>query len=133
MRLKIGLIAVAFIIAASCSDDTEQHSLQGTWNLTNTSTSEGLNIDYPQGQVQWDFNEANHKLTVKNEIASAGPENIFAGLASGTYTYRVKTEQNIGYLYVEGNEQGAVSVTGSNLVVNNGSPSSRGIIKVFRR
>lgn len=133
MKLKLSLIAIVCAIISSCSDDSAQHTLNGSWKLTNSTTSDGLNIDYPQGQVEWNFNEENHELTVKNETVTAGPENILAGLPSGTYSFRVKTVRNIGYLYVEGHEQGAVSVTGSNLVVNNGVTENVNVIKVFRR
>ncbi|MFP5436316.1 MAG: hypothetical protein ACLGH8_00835 [Bacteroidia bacterium] len=118
-------------IALSCSDDADTHSISGSWYLTNTTTPEGNNLNYREGEVTWEFSEKSGTLTVQNRIVTLGPENTLAGPGTGSYRFELRSEQNIHYLYIDGSRIGAVANTGENLVVSSGIDN--GIVKVFRR
>jgi len=131
-NIKFFLLIILTILAASCSSDETVETLNGTWRLRNASAPEGASIDYTEGEVYWTFDQQNHRLTVQNNIVTPGPENMFSGLASGTYNYNVATDGNNKTLYVEGNEQGIFAYNTENLVINT-SPDATGLIKVFER
>lgn len=133
MKLKALFYCIIAIAAFSCSDDPEGNSLNGSWKLTNASVTDGLSLEYENGEVLWTFNESAKILKVQNNIMTTGPENIFSGLPSGTYDYSVITEDNISHLYVEGTEQGAYAATGANLVISTEANNSNGVTKIFKR
>jgi hypothetical protein len=124
-------IAICCTVALSCSDDTDERSLSGSWNLTNATTTEGTNLNYSQGEVIWSFSERNNTLSIQNRVITLGPENTFAGPATGNYHFSVQRQQGMDYLYVDGTRIGALANTGNNLVIN--SNEENGIIKVFSR
>lgn len=124
-------IAICCAVTLSCSDDADERSLSGNWHLTNATTSEGTNLNYTQGEVTWSFSENSKTLTIQNRVITLGPENTFAGPATGNYHFAVQQEQGMDYLYVDGTRVGAVANTGNNLVVS--SSGENGIIKVFSR
>lgn len=124
-------IIVCAATMLSCSNDPDERSLSGSWHLTNATTPEGTNLNYTTGEVTWRFNENNHTLTVENSVLTLGPENTLAGPATGNYTFSVKQIDGIDYLYVDGDQMGAIANTGVNLVVNTTGNSD--VIKVFSR
>lgn len=131
MRLKSLYITVFCAAALSCSDDAENRSISGSWHLTNTSTAEGNNLNYREGEVTWKFSEKGGTLTVQNRIVTLGPESTLAGPTTGNYRFELRSEQGIDYLYIDGVRTGAVANTGDNLVVSSGV--NNGVVKVFRR
>jgi len=133
MKLKLLLYCLIGLLVASCSEDNEGNTLNGSWKLTNATATDGPNVEYQKGEVLWTFNEGSKTLRVKNNVKSLGPENIFSGLATGNYNYSIITEGNKSYLYVEGAEQGAFANTGENLVISTGAKGNNNITKIFRR
>lgn len=133
MKLKALVYSLIALAAISCNDDPEGNSLNGSWKLTNATVTDGLSLEYETGEVVWTFNEHNKTLSVRNNIMTAGPENILSGLATGAYDYTITTEGNKSYLYVEGREQGAFANTGSNLVISTDPQNNNSLTKVFKR
>lgn len=131
-KLKFFTLFILTFLLLSCNSEDTAETLDGTWRLRTASAPEGSVIDYTEGQVNWTFNQDSHRLTVQNNITSLGPENIFSGIASGTYNYNIVETDGNKILYIEGVEQGIFAYTDANLVINS-EPDANGIIKVFKR
>lgn len=133
MKIKVLLVSLLACIAASCSNDDDAQNISGTWKLTNAAVTDGVNLQYSDGQVEWKFNEHSHTLTVTNNILTTGPENIYSGLPTGNYNYSIQSQNGMNVLYVSGNEQGALAATNDNLVINTNPQQANSLTKVFRR
>lgn len=88
--LFLGL-TLSFIVS-SCSLDNwssnEEPQINSSWILKNTSGGiAGINDNFNNGDVIWDFNGANHTLTVTKKLNTTG-----SGIPAGTYTYSLKQE-----------------------------------------
>lgn len=133
MRLYKLLIPVVCSIAlSSCSGDMETEPLNGTWKLVNASAADGANIEYEEGNVVWHFNDENHSLTVSTSLMTLTTD-TYAGLPAGTYQYDVHNERGINYLYVNGDNEGAFAITGSNLVLSTSISNENGTTRIFKR
>ena len=86
------LIILALVFFTSCNNDDDSikvDALNGIWNLKNVNGGlQGVDIDYSEGEVYWNFNVENNTLIVENNIITTGPEDVYAGLDSGTYEIR---------------------------------------------
>lgn len=132
VKIKFYILFILTLLLFSCSADETVQTLEGTWKLKNATVPDGANIAYSDGEVYWTFDQDTHRLTVQNNIANLGPENLFSGLASGTYNFYVADQNGSKKLYVEGTEQGIFAYTDANLVINS-EADANGVIKVFRR
>jgi hypothetical protein len=133
MKLKVLFFVLAASLATACSQDPDGNSYEGTWKLTNATVTEGISLEYTPGEVLWTFNEDNHRLNVNNNVYTLGPENIYSGLATGSYSYSIKKEDGVNVLYVDGVKQGDMANTSDNLVINSDADDAGGLKKVFRR
>ncbi|KOS06032.1 hypothetical protein AM493_08265 [Flavobacterium akiainvivens] len=131
-KIKFYIVFILTFLLASCSSDDAMETLEGTWKLKNATVPEGANIQYTDGEVSWTFSQDNQRLTVQNNIMTAGPENIFSGLPSGSYTFYINNDNGNKTLYVEGIDQGIFAYTDANLVINS-EADANGVIKVFGR
>lgn len=133
MKLNVLFFALAATLATACSDDPDGNSYEGTWKLTNATVSEDITLEYTPGEVLWTFDEDNNRLTVDNNVYTLGPENTYSGLATGSYSYKVKKENGINVLYVEGVKQGDMANTSNNLVISTQTHTTEELKKVFSR
>ncbi|MDD5150489.1 MAG: carboxypeptidase-like regulatory domain-containing protein [Flavobacterium sp.] len=88
--LCLGL-ALSFI-ASSCSLDNwsskDEPQINSSWILKNTSGGiAGINDNFNNGDVIWDFNRSNQTLTVTKKVNTTG-----SGIPAGTYSYTLKQE-----------------------------------------
>jgi len=138
--MKIGklslLIILSLVFFTNCSnnDDSNQtESLNGTWNLKNVSGGlQGINIDYTQGEVEWNFNLENNTLIVENNIITTGPEDIYAGLDSGTYNIEIEQNGGTQTLFINDTERGVIILLNTNLKIDDGVAAD-GFITEFER
>ncbi|MFP9113239.1 hypothetical protein ACLI1A_04815 [Flavobacterium sp. RHBU_3] len=133
MRLYKLLIPVVCSIAlSSCSADNDTEELNGTWKLINATAADGANIEYEEGAVVWLFNDQSHSLTVTTTLMTLTTD-TYAGLPGGTYEYYVQKNRGVNYLYVNGENEGAYVITGSNLVLSTSASNQNGTTRVFKR
>jgi len=116
----------------------QSETLSGIWNLRNANGGlQGINIDYNEGDVKWDFNIENNRLIVENNILTTGPENIYSGLASGTYDFMIQQNGDTQILLVEGMERGGIILSDGKLTLDGGislgGVVSDAITQVFER
>ena len=122
---KLGLIMfLAVVLTTSCKTDDHiihNKTLNGIWNLKNVSGGlQGINIDYSRGEVIWDFDLENSTLSIENNIISTGPEDIYAGLESGTYSIEIEQNGEIQTLFINGKERGVLILLDSTLKIDDG-------------
>jgi hypothetical protein len=125
-------LSFALLFFASCDNEADptqelviqeiqEQEIQETWNLKNVNGGMiGLNIDYNSGEVIWTFQESTNKLIIQNNIESTGPEDIYAGLDSGTYDYEILEENESQVLYIDGSLRGVLLITNSTLTIDDG-------------
>jgi len=135
MKFKIlFFFAIISSLTTSCDDDSiPENGMIGTWKLKNvTGGLQGTSIDYNAGDVYWIFNLTNGTLNVQNNILTTGPENIYSGLATGTYPFKIENENDIKILFVSGNRRGVISFKNSNLLIDDGLAAD-GLLTTFIR
>lgn len=136
MRIVLLLILMSGVgCVTSCSNDDDAsiqvESLAGIWNLKNVRGGlQGIDIDYTVGQVQWNFNT--NTLIIENNIATTGPEDIYAGLDSGTYNFTVMENGGVRTLFIDNVERGVLDVSENNLKIDDGLEVD-GFITEFER
>lgn len=125
-------LSFALLLFASCDNEADptqelviqeiqEQEIQETWNLKNVNGGMiGLNIDYNSGEVIWTFQESTNKLIIQNNIESTGPEDIYAGLDSGTYDYEILEDNESQVLYIDGSLRGVLLITNSTLTIDDG-------------
>lgn len=128
MKLRSLCVAFVAVIALSCSDDTENHTLNGSWYLTNTTAADGSVLSYSKGDVTWIFNERLSTINIKNRIIALEPNSNPVAIPSGDYSYSLKREDNLTYLYIDNAVVGALANTADNLVVTHD-----GTTMIFRK
>ena len=116
---------MSVVLFTNCSnndDSSETITLNGVWNMKNVSGGLiGIDIDYEPGEVTWNFNVANNSLIVQNNITTTGPEDVYAGLDSGTYSFQVQQNGDTEVLYVNDAVRGVIVVLSENkLTIDDG-------------
>ncbi len=110
------LIYIFFVLAlVSCSNDddssdtgTDASGLDGKWNLTNVSGGfVGLDHDFANGTIVWDFNEANKTVNIINTNAD---DTIYDVLPTGEYDYSIATVNGIKEFAVDGKNIGSLEL-----------------------
>ena len=132
---KLLYIFLGLSLMFGCSDDesNQTETLNGIWNLKNVSGGlAGINIDYNQGDVKWSFNLENNTLIVENNIITTGPEDIYAGLESGTYNIEITQSGEIQTLFINNTERGVLILLNDNLKIDDGLYAD-GFITEFER
>ncbi|MDN5213521.1 hypothetical protein QQ020_15730 [Fulvivirgaceae bacterium BMA12] len=138
MKRNFLILALLFFAGfiAGCENDediTPDQQLNGSWHLTNVSGGlAGVNIDYKKGEVKWDFDPKSGNLTIENLIDSTGPEDIYAGLDSGTYPYEIRQEGDAQVLYIDNSERGILTIVDNTLKIDDGLIAD-GFITQFER
>ena len=130
------LLILSLIFFTSCNNDddsTQVETVNGIWNLSKVwGGLQGINIDYNLGEVKWNFNLNNNTLTVENNIMTTGPEDIYAGLESGTYNIEIIQSGGTETLYIDNNERGVLILLENNLIIDDGLAAD-GFITEFER
>lgn len=131
MKTKYLFILLFVIIGVSCTDNNENvNPILKKWELEKVTRGMAEPISYNKDMVYWTFNE--NKLIVENNITTLGPEQINSGFNSGTYTYKVKQEKGLDFLYVNGKKEGEIRLGNNKLTIDYGKASD-GSTKIFKR
>jgi hypothetical protein len=134
---KILILITCFGFVLSCSDDDDiqstNNSSSGSWYLRNVSGGiAGINIDYSQNEVKWTFESSDSTLEVVNNIISTGPESIYAGPQSGTYSYSIQTIDGNERLFVDSENKGVMLIQNDSLFLDDGVAAD-GMMHLFVR
>lgn len=137
--MKIRVLSLLLILSIglfmNCSNDvtSQTETLNGIWNLKNVYGGlQGLNINYDEGDVKWNFNLKNSTLIVENNIITTGPEDIYAGLNSGTYSFKIEQNSDTKTLFINDTKIGVIILTRNNLKIDEGLASD-GFVTEFER
>ena len=134
------IVFISFGFLTCCNEEdnenpntSENHAIHGSWNLTNVSGGLiGINIDYNLGEVIWTFNDNNNQLVIENNIMTAGPEDIYAGLDSGNYSYEIQELNGTETLYISNDERGIILFLDTTLQIDDGVAAD-GFLTTFER
>ncbi len=136
MKTKILLILIIgfigpFISCERNNDLINEPTIDGTWSLKNVSGGLiGINIEYNEGDVYWIFSKNEGTLVVENSIDSTGPKNIFSGLTSGTYNFKIQYESDLAVLYINDLKRGFLIIEEDSFTMNDGIAAD-GFITLF--
>ena len=79
------------------------------------------------------FKNKNYKTSIENNIDSTGPEDIYAGLDTGTYSYKIEESEENQTLFVNEIKRGVIFfVDGSSLIIDD-NLAADGFITKFDR
>lgn len=126
LKLLFSTAVLALCVGCTTSDEAlinlqDNNSLNHSWSLHRISGGfAGIDITYPFGQVTWTFNESTGILTVQNNIITAGPEDVYAGHETGTYTYHIEVTNGDSVLFIDNLERGMISVSSEALNIDDG-------------
>ena len=128
MKTFYSILSIALmLILTGCTTSDEaiitpsQDSIGHTWTLKRISGGlAGIDLNYSFGEVTWSFNEANQELNVQNNIVTTGPEDVYAGYETGTYSYEIVVTNGESVLFIENMERGIVHIENNQLDIDNG-------------
>jgi len=130
-------LVVLTVFAFSCNndDDAAQNigpTLEGSWSLTNVFGGlAGIDDDYENDVIIWDFNLSNQELTVTNTNIETV---IFDGLPTGVYDYQVMTNADEEViLIIEGFDFRVSGLTNTTFILDEGAFTSDGFQLSFSR
>jgi len=121
--LCIGLLS----IVACDTDDQEEQTLDGIWELKKITTSEDEIITEEfWGSVIWKFDISKDKLEIlidyniiiENNIGGENdPDGYFIGLTDGTYALRIFSDEIADNIQIGDSTEGSFVLDGNNLVL----------------
>jgi hypothetical protein len=108
--MKIGKLTLIMILGivffTSCNNDddsTQTENLNRTWNLKNVSGGfPGVDVDYENGIVTWQFVPESEKLIVVSSLINNGPQSAYLPLQNGDYNYTVTETNGKTFIEIEG-------------------------------
>ncbi|GAA3511262.1 hypothetical protein GCM10022393_26290 [Aquimarina addita] len=112
MKYFIMLIAMA-IIGCSNDDDTSgtPSGLEGEWNLVTISGGFiGVEENFEQGEVVWDFDESSNMVTITTNIEDTS---IYSLKESGTYPYYISAPADAEELFIDDRSLGIFTLGSS--------------------
>lgn len=131
MKKYMIFIIIGLLIGCD-TESTETLIIHGVWNLKNvTGGFSGINIDYSTGDVQWNF-KTDGTLIIDNTILTTGPENIYAGLDSGTYNYVIEHDGEMQTLFVNTVKRGIINQINNTLQIDD-DVAADGFLTEFER
>lgn len=126
MKIRILILTLVCSISffTNCSNDDApdaSETFNGIWNLKNVSGGfQGVNVDYKRGVVKWNFNLKKNTLIVENNTVTTAPEDVYAGISSGTYDIEIKQNGDIHTLFINDTERGIIILLNTNLKIDDG-------------
>ncbi|WP_109300816.1 hypothetical protein [Aquimarina sp. AU474] len=119
---RLAYILLSFSILLGCSNDDDSNpevvlsGLSGKWNLVNVNGGfVGVNHDFENGIIVWDFNETNNKVVITNSNTDDTIEDSFP---TGTYNYSILEVQGNQELVVDNRNLGNFEISGSQFIVD---------------
>ncbi len=145
--MKIGKLTLIMIFGivffASCNNDDESNqveTLSGIWNLKNISGGfPGVDVDYENAIVTWEFVPENQKLIVNNSVINTGPQSVYLPVQNGNYNYIITESNGKTFIQIEGyeihtnNEYGRYEINNSGeLIIDQGEGINSSASDVFK-
>ncbi|MEH6534780.1 MAG: hypothetical protein V7719_00195 [Psychroserpens sp.] len=129
------LVFALFAFACNNDDDSspnnDEFMLNGPWSLINVSGGfAGIDDDYENGLIIWDFNLETQEVTVTNTNVELV---IYDGLPTGTYDYSIETITGSNALIVINNQNLAVATLTSTILVLDEGVAADGFLLSFTR
>ncbi len=134
MKRFIYIFFLFTIISCSSDDDNpgtdvNSSALGGKWNLVNISGGFlGVDHDFENGVIIWDFNENSKTITVTNNNTDTTINDI---LPTGTYPYSLMTIQGNQELFITEISRGNFELSGNEFIIN--EQFKDGMRIIFRR
>ncbi|MEL6975036.1 MAG: hypothetical protein AAGL29_06530 [Bacteroidota bacterium] len=131
----LAAIAVSALFLSCNNDDdaTPLESISGTWKMQNVSGGlQGVDIDYSEGDVDWTFDTDSQTVRIENRIDNTGPEDIYAGLDTGSYPYEIQQLGETEILYLNDELMGGIVISNNTLTIDSGSDAD-GLVTLFVR
>ena len=133
MRIRILtlilMICVTFFTSCNEDDDTNQtETLNGTWNLIKSTSPEGIDINYEETLVTYNFDSNNSSLIVTNlaiETTDLSPK-ASGRLSNDTFSYNILENNGENYLIVEDQEIGRIILDQENSFILDQTETSSG-------
>lgn len=130
------LLFTMFLLTGCPKDDVIKpinDSNSGTWYLKNVNGGfAGVDVDYNNQEVQWTFTDTDSTLEVVNNIINTGPQSIYAGPESGTYSYSVQLISGSDHLFIDNEDKGILIFQNDSLFLDEGVAAD-GFMSVFTR
>lgn len=125
MKEKLLVLCLSVLLfAVSCNDHDEtitQDSLEGIWHLNNVSGGiQGIDLDYDQGDVVWNFTMAESSVKVESTILTNGPKSIYQGLISGTYAIGFEEQDATRTMLIDGIKFRILEIQSTTLILDDG-------------
>ncbi|MGS2725586.1 hypothetical protein ACU8DI_03180 [Psychroserpens sp. BH13MA-6] len=117
------VILLCCLLTLSCNSDDDaavviEPTIDGQWSLTNISGGlVGMDQDFEQGTIVWDFDTQNEQVTITNNSDS---EMVYSGLNSGTYDYSVSSTETSTVISVDFLNLEIMTLTANQLVLDDG-------------
>ncbi|MFL1013677.1 hypothetical protein [Flavisericum labens] len=129
-----------FLLLTNCSlnNNNKDESREITvvfWHLTNTTGGlAGVDNQFSQDTVVWNFNDVNGTLNVQNRNTDDTKQ---SGLESGLFNFSLIAKGSEDFLVVNGNELGKITVEDSTFILNENHTSqgeiADGFIYTFKK
>ncbi len=141
MKAKFLLLFVAVLFfGLSCDDPNDsndtipQDPLAGVWHLKNVSGGiQGIDLDYDQGDVSWNFIMDESTLEVESNILTDGPKSIYQGLLKGIYAVGFDEQDTTRTLQILGAKFRVLEIDEKSTLVIDDGVAADGFIRTFER
>ncbi|MEM5563516.1 hypothetical protein WNY78_00300 [Psychroserpens sp. AS72] len=135
MKKCLYLLVFTLMVLSCNSDDdvvaNNEPTLEGSWSLVNVIGGlAGIDDDYENGIIIWNFNQETQQLTVTNTNTELV---IFDGLPTGVYDYEVLTTDDEQTLVLEFYNFDLSVLTENELILDEGAFTSDGFQLTFNR
>ncbi|REH43901.1 hypothetical protein C7448_1127 [Tenacibaculum gallaicum] len=128
IRISTLLLFLSATLFINCNSDNEipqAETINGTWNLKNVNGGfTGVDVNYENETVTWQFNAKTETLTVKSTLINNGPQSTYLPLQSGTYNYYLSEANGKTFVHIKDfgihtdDEYGSYSVQDGVLIIN---------------
>ncbi|TMM55932.1 hypothetical protein FEE95_14895 [Maribacter algarum] len=141
MKTKFLLpFVVVLLFGSSCDDSNDSNDtisedpLAGVWHLKNVSGGiQGIDLDYDQGDVSWNFMMDESTLEVESNILTDGPKSINQGLLKGIYAVEFDEQQSIRTLVILGAKFRVLEIDEKSTLVIDDGVAADGFVRTFER
>lgn len=142
IRSLSSFLILGLVFFTSCSNDddttTQVESLDRIWNLSNVSGGfAGVDIDYEDGSVTWEFILENQLLIVTSSLTDDSPQSTFLPLQTGEYDFTTTEFDGRTFLQIEdfgifnNGDYGRYQILNGELIIDQSEGSEGGAADVF--
>lgn len=127
MKKVIFILVSVFILGCTLNNDSNTNTIDPKWSLIKIRGGiQGTVINLEKGQITWVFDELNNNIIVEVNI-----NDPLIGLSEGIYPYELETIDNEKFLFVNGSEFGALTVSNSQLDIDQNLTSTGPVTDLY--